>query len=93
MRQRVIFSVRPEIKQNHLIFERACFQSMKQSGRLLWPLGGKPMVFVFAVVRPFYSSRNVLAGSIFAIFSVGTIVARSVTNTRVRTTEASVSAS
>jgi hypothetical protein len=41
MRQRVIFSARPEIKQNHLIFERACFQSMKQSGRLLWPLVGQ----------------------------------------------------
>jgi hypothetical protein len=44
-------------------------------------------------LKPFYSSRNVLAGSIFAIFRIGRIVASSVTNTRVKTTVAMVGTS
>jgi hypothetical protein len=43
MRQCVIFSARLEIKQNHLIFERACSQSMK----LLWPLVGQAIGLCF----------------------------------------------
>ncbi len=56
-------------------------------GRPLRPLVATPMVTLFKrSLEPFYSSRNVLAGSIFAIRRVGRVVARSVTNTSVRTT-------
>jgi hypothetical protein len=62
-------------------------------GAKLSPCGGTLAVLILPRARPFYSSRNVSAGSIFAILSVGKVVASSVTIIRVSTTVARVGAS
>ena len=48
--------------------------------------GHKQFKARFSKIERSYSSRNVLAGSILAIFNVGKMVATNVTNKRVSTT-------